>query len=243
MADWLIFDGARRALNSTPLEALLRTLPAKPDFRLPHDVSRTGYVAGWEVRDDDTLWLTALETRPADQGPDPGLRLLFPDATGPVPAIWVSQRLRSADAGEVRYNPRGSAAVYARQIHLWVENGRVVLVEEFRGLGEHRTGARFTRHLEGIYGPEEAAFLRAIHADPADAAPRLVYADWLDERNDPRGAIIRLVERLRGMSPEAATRERAAHADQFLALRQGLWSWVLGYDAEAATARPIVAGW
>ncbi|MBO0697719.1 MAG: TIGR02996 domain-containing protein [Zavarzinella sp.] len=149
-------------------------------------------------------------------------------------------RLRSADAGEVRYNPRGSGTAYARQFYLWITNGRLVLVEEFRGAAEQRTSARFTRHLDAIYGPEEAAFLRAIHASPADAAPRLVYADWLDERNDPRGAAIRLVERLRTMSPEAAARERGEHNEVFAQwLPQGLWAWVLGYDSEAAAARPI----
>src|SRR5262245_32529246 len=35
---------------------------------------------------------------------------------------------------------------------------------------------------------DEAAFLRAILADPADDAPRLVYADWLDEQGTPEAA-------------------------------------------------------
>ena len=34
---------------------------------------------------------------------------------------------------------------------------------------------------------DEAAFLQTIHAAPADDAPRLVYADWLDEHGDPTG--------------------------------------------------------
>jgi uncharacterized protein (TIGR02996 family) len=36
------------------------------------------------------------------------------------------------------------------------------------------------------------AFVRAILAAPADDAARLVYADWLDERGDPRGEYLRL---------------------------------------------------
>src|ERR687887_227757 len=88
-ADWLAYGGGRWRGDTPPLEPYLRNLPAKPDFRVPADVSRTGYVAHWEVRPDDTLWLTGLETLPADQGPDPGLRLLFPDAAGAVPATWV----------------------------------------------------------------------------------------------------------------------------------------------------------
>ena len=38
---------------------------------------------------------------------------------------------------------------------------------------------------------DEDAFLAAIAAAPADQAPRLVFADWLEERGDPRGAWLR----------------------------------------------------
>jgi uncharacterized protein (TIGR02996 family) len=38
---------------------------------------------------------------------------------------------------------------------------------------------------------EDEAFIRAIVSSPGDDLPRLVYADWLDERNDPRGAYLR----------------------------------------------------
>src|SRR5215216_3334791 len=44
--------------------------------------------------------------------------------------------------------------------------------------------------------PADAAFLAAIRDRPDDDLPRLVYADYLDERGDPRGEFIRLqVER------------------------------------------------
>lgn len=39
---------------------------------------------------------------------------------------------------------------------------------------------------------ERAAFMRAILAAPDDDLPRLVYADWLDERGDPLGEFIRI---------------------------------------------------
>jgi len=39
---------------------------------------------------------------------------------------------------------------------------------------------------------DDAAFLRAILAAPDDDLPRLVYADYLDDRDDPRGEFIRL---------------------------------------------------
>ena len=39
--------------------------------------------------------------------------------------------------------------------------------------------------------PDEAAFWRAILAAPGDDLPRLVYADWLDEHDDPHAWVFR----------------------------------------------------
>jgi uncharacterized protein (TIGR02996 family) len=38
---------------------------------------------------------------------------------------------------------------------------------------------------------QDEPFLQAIVASPEDDAPRLIYADWLEERGDPRGEFIR----------------------------------------------------
>lgn len=40
---------------------------------------------------------------------------------------------------------------------------------------------------------DDDAFLRAIQYAPYDDAPRLVYADWLEERTDPRAEYLRLL--------------------------------------------------
>jgi uncharacterized protein (TIGR02996 family) len=59
--------------------------------------------------------------------------------------------------------------------------------------------------------PDHAAFLRAILDDPADDGPRLVYADWLEERGDPRGEFIRVqctLARLDGDDPRRAELDR-----------------------------------
>jgi uncharacterized protein (TIGR02996 family) len=42
------------------------------------------------------------------------------------------------------------------------------------------------------YSPNEWALLNAIRDAPRDDAPRLVYADWLEERGNPLGGFIRL---------------------------------------------------
>src|SRR5262245_19322229 len=43
----------------------------------------------------------------------------------------------------------------------------------------------------------ETPFIEAIRANPNDVAARLVYADWLEERGDPRGEFIRIEEEMR----------------------------------------------
>ena len=43
----------------------------------------------------------------------------------------------------------------------------------------------------------EHAFLATIEAQPDDRAVRLVYADWLEERGDPRAELIRIEETMR----------------------------------------------
>jgi uncharacterized protein (TIGR02996 family) len=39
---------------------------------------------------------------------------------------------------------------------------------------------------------DDDVLFQAVLANPADDAPRLIYADWLDERNDPRGEYLRV---------------------------------------------------
>jgi uncharacterized protein (TIGR02996 family) len=38
---------------------------------------------------------------------------------------------------------------------------------------------------------EEAGLWIAIAEAPQDESPRLIFADWLSERNDPRGLLLR----------------------------------------------------
>ncbi len=56
--------------------------------------------------------------------------------------------------------------------------------------------------------PDEAAFLRSIMGDSHNNAPRLVFADWLEERGDPWSELIRLQNQL----PDDETYK---HADSY----------------------------
>ena len=53
---------------------------------------------------------------------------------------------------------------------------------------------------------DDSAFIQAMQKRPEDTALRLVFADWLEERGDPRGELIRLLHKLT-QSVEVADRK------------------------------------
>ena len=68
-------------------------------------------------------------------------------------------------------------------------------------------------------GPEEAAFLDRVCADPDDDAPRLIFADWLDEHGHPRGEFIRVQVALSRMSAGDPRRDTLADREAALLAR------------------------
>jgi uncharacterized protein (TIGR02996 family) len=85
-------------------------------------------------------------------------------------------------AGNLRELERGiaSAEMDFRDVLLWGGYGdKPVCVV---GKGKER-----------IPAPEEEAFLRGIARDPPANATRLVYADWLEERDDRRADYVRVL--------------------------------------------------
>lgn len=87
--------------------------------------------------------------------------------------------------------------------------------------------------------PDEP-FLRAILAAPDDAAPRLVYADWLDERGDPRGDFVRLHFALSAAAPDHP--DRVAGENELSFLRRGCdaaWLAVIEPERVRRTGDPI----
>ncbi|WP_029630347.1 TIGR02996 domain-containing protein [Zavarzinella formosa] len=66
---------------------------------------------------------------------------------------------------------------------------------------------------------EEAAFLELVCASPEDDVPRLVFADWLDERDDPRGEFIRIQCALARLSPADPNRPTLLDREAMLIAR------------------------
>jgi uncharacterized protein (TIGR02996 family) len=58
---------------------------------------------------------------------------------------------------------------------------------------------------------DETAFLDAIRANPNDDTTRFVYADWLDDRDDPRGRFVRFHLALRSVAPDHVQRVAGEH--------------------------------
>jgi uncharacterized protein (TIGR02996 family) len=59
--------------------------------------------------------------------------------------------------------------------------------------------------------PDDEAFVRGVVDRPGDELARLVYADWLDDRGDPRGAYLRAEhEWAKAPTPAAEKKLRAA---------------------------------
>src|SRR3954454_1972729 len=89
------------------------------------------------------------------------------------------------------------------------------------------------------------ALLRAIIEAPGDDTPRLVYADWLDEHDDPaRAEFIRAQCSLDKMADDDPRRPALREREQDL-LRQYGWVWAeeLGWQvSEWAYRRGFIEG-
>ncbi len=74
-------------------------------------------------------------------------------------------------------------------------------------------------------------FVAAICAEPEDDLPRLIYADWLDDRGDPRGEFIRL--QLSNHVDETAKAARMAELEKLYGRKWvgpfADWAYMIGF--------------
>jgi uncharacterized protein (TIGR02996 family) len=90
--------------------------------------------------------------------------------------------------------------------------------------------------------PEDRAFIRSILDYPEDFTGWLAYADWLDERGDPRAEFLRLsVDHRRAL---AGSGEAARIGERLLELRKTLDpNWILVFDTPDVANCPASSGW
>jgi uncharacterized protein (TIGR02996 family) len=187
----LIHDGQPRAILATPLTGCSRPVP---EFGGMSTACHRGYHGTWEFR-DDILHLVWLESPTWDDDRD-RLAEMFPETAGSVVAAWFSGEIVTddvtdpEDAARIARRTELEIPVYFVAFVAVVWLGKLLL-ETVTDLKAGVTRSRLTRHAEKLYPGDEFAFLRAIQADPNDVTTKLVYADWLEDRNDPRGPILR----------------------------------------------------
>jgi uncharacterized protein (TIGR02996 family) len=80
---------------------------------------------------------------------------------------------------------------------------------------------------------ERDPFLDAVLAEPEDDAVRLIYADWLEERGDPRGPFVRAQVRLAGLPEDDPARPDLDEQARDL-LREHEEEWAAGLPGKAA---------
>ncbi len=185
----LRYRGEEHSLFSNPLEQHFARGGTRPRFDSRSTACWRGYTATWEFQ-DDVLFLTDINAQ-VDENPIT-VADLFPGSNGRVRADWVKDLFRVPQGELLNYVHMGYASTYERDLFLSVWEGRLVLAEVVDNGSEQRISSESTSQLDVIFEPDEAAFIRAIREAPKDRTTRLVYADWLDERNDPRGDLIRL---------------------------------------------------
>src|SRR5262245_21224900 len=87
----------------------------------------------------------------------------------------------------------------------------------------------------------DEAFLAALKADTDDGLSRLAYADWLDERDDRRGAFLRFQLALRPLPPDHPCRPEMER--RLSLLRKGLAvEWLAIVEPERAYLATAEAG-
>ena len=71
---------------------------------------------------------------------------------------------------------------------------------------------------------DELPFIREILFDVTDDTPRMIYADWLSDRNDPRGEFLRIDEMMAGLDRATDDYERLRKQREELMPKVD-WQW------------------
>jgi uncharacterized protein (TIGR02996 family) len=201
----LRFRGKDYGMAACPLEGLFHTLRPRPAFVFLHTACWRGYVGLWEVQ-DNLLFLTELRGQVSEETAENhrrefGLTDLFPQAPPDgVLADWAFDWFRVPDGEIQHYVHMGFESKYERDLLLGVHRGRLVAVRTVDNTTRIER-IELTPRLDEVY-EEEAPFIRTILANEGEHLPKLVYADWLDERSDPRGELLRLFTTVVQMSDE-----------------------------------------
>jgi hypothetical protein len=130
LPDKIILDGVEMALYSNPLEQYW-TVRKKPDFLITPECRR-GYVATWEIRDEELFLkdITGL-LKPSIMRlrfrltPCTLKRLFRNSKRKPVKAMWFTGRLRIPDGKMTRFDDHDYDSRFERDIIITIDKGLV----------------------------------------------------------------------------------------------------------------------
>jgi uncharacterized protein (TIGR02996 family) len=80
------------------------------------------------------------------------------------------------------------------------------------------------KKVSAVSANANAALLEAVLADPADDLPRTVYADWMQQREDPRGELITLQLAASRLPKGAKRRALENKAESLIAMHKKTWA-------------------
>jgi uncharacterized protein (TIGR02996 family) len=159
---------------------------------------------------------------------------MFPEQTGSVEATWFSGEIVPDDVVDpedhslVEMYTRNNRTFQFLWFTLVVHRGKLLL-EKAINMNDGVTQTRLTEHADGLFSRTEMAFLHGIQTDVGDPTPKLVYADWLEERGDPRGQLLRAeLERVKQAGPRRAWAEMHYRQDipsGFVPPEDLCWYW------------------
>jgi hypothetical protein len=126
--DTIVLDGEEWLLLGTPLDAVLAASGMSRRLVAPHTANRRGYLAAWRVDPDGRLLLDGVTA--TVRGLGSGTQTIqgsavLRGATMPMTAEFVTGQLRLARGAQVRHVHSDFDSVWADEILLEVEAGRV----------------------------------------------------------------------------------------------------------------------
>ncbi len=178
-ADFLSYRGATVTISDTPFHD---NQPSEfiASVDLGQLTSLRGYIATWSIDEQNFFRLDSII--PSEGSPPISLQDVFPNDPNPIISKYCGE-LVFVNQEQRRFEPMGynSRAVY--ETHLVIQNGKLVLREVYDQRNWQRVETEVTTYLEAFFHSDEAGFLRRMNENIIDQAPKLIYADWLEERH------------------------------------------------------------
>ena len=129
--DQIIIDGRTERLFTEPLQGAFhinkRLETNIGEYMSPGYCSASwrGYVATWEVRNDELFLVKVVVDPCSDKIPVP-LNKLFSDSTTHIKAIWFTGILKVPQGKQIEYHHMGYESRYESYLYLEVEKGNVL---------------------------------------------------------------------------------------------------------------------